>query len=71
MQFRPVLVSNTSKHLKFIKNGNILDHLVCNNFGLDRIIFHSINFPLTNTCGYNLILFKIKIESQKVINTKN
>ena len=50
------------------KNGNVLDILICNNFGLDKIISHSITFLLTNTCGHNLISFKIK--SQKVINAK-
>ena len=52
------------------KNGNIPDLLICNNFGLDRIISHSITFPLTNTCDHNLISFNIKTEIQKVPNAK-
>ena len=52
------------------KNGNILDLLICNNFGLDKIIAHSITFPLTNTCDHNLISIKIKIENKKFINAK-
>ena len=50
------------------KNGNILDLLVCNNFGLDRTISHSVTLSLTNTCDHNLISFEIQI--QKVINAK-
>ena len=54
------------------KNGNILDLLICNHFGLDRIISHSTNFPLTNTCNlltdstYNLLSLKTKIDSKIV-----
>ena len=43
------------------KNGNILDLIICNHYGLDRIISHSTNFPLTNTCDHNLLSLKIKI----------
>ena len=52
------------------KNGNILDLLICNHFGLDRIISHSTTFPLTDTCDHNLISFNVKIESQIVDNPK-
>ena len=48
------------------KNGNILDLIICNHFGLDRIISHSTNFPLTNTCDHNLLSLKIKIENKIV-----
>ena len=41
------------------KNGNKLDLLISNNFGLDKVISHSIAFPLTNTCDHNLNSFKI------------
>ena len=48
------------------KNGNILDLIICNHHGLDRIISHSTNFPLTNTCDHNLLSLKIKIENKIV-----
>ena len=41
---------------------------IWNNFNLDRIISHSIIFPLTNTCDHKLTSFKI--ESQNVTNAK-
>ena len=44
--------------------------LTCNNFGLDRIISHSLTFPLTNTYDHKFMLFKIKIQSLKAINAK-
>ena len=43
------------------KNGNTLNLLIFNHFGLDRIITYSTNYPLTNTCVHNLLSLKIKI----------
>ena len=40
------------------KNGNILDLLICNHFGLDRIISHSTSFPRTDTCDHTLSISK-------------
>ena len=52
------------------KNGNILDLLICNHFGLDKITSLLTSFPLTTTCDHNLISFNIKTESQKIPNSK-
>ena len=43
-------------------DGNILDLLVCNYLGLDRVKFHSVDSPLTDTNDHNLISFGINIE---------
>ena len=48
------------------KNGNILDLLLCNYMGLDRVKFHSVDSPLTDTNDHNLISFGINVnESTK------
>ena len=67
------------------KNGNILDLLIYNNFGLDRIISHSVTFPLTNTCDLKLkfkvknlsilkkihMIFKMQILKTSIITSQN
>ena len=52
------------------KDGNILDAIICNHLGSDRIISHSVNPPLTDTCYYNLILPNIVIIKYLASNPK-
>ena len=53
------------------KKENILDVIICNHLGSDRIISHSVLPPLTDICDHNLISFSIIIgKKNKIPNPK-
>ena len=44
------------------KDGNILDLLLCNYIGLDRVKFHSVDSPLTDANIHSVISFGISVD---------
>ena len=43
------------------KDGSILDLMLCNYMGLDRVKCHSVDSPLTSTNDHSLIYFGINV----------